>query len=255
MFLTYAAGADRFLETKWFQEKGMHLLMEDAQRKAQFSGLIDTFQDPNAQDPNVLARAISLEASVVWESLEICRVPEKRVASPGGTLPPLSFDQQLAMNRLRVIEALISGDYLDDNPVTMPESVALEDSSSFANQIRQREFEFWSSLGHFLTLHDGEGDAAKEIDSTLATCRSLLDTYENRDVIYSIAIARVVGQRWVDLPITSTHLNTGEDRQEAGQKLWIAQRFLEDEASGKATQKVIRYVCGMVLQAWTLSRE
>jgi hypothetical protein len=253
--MTYALGADRFLETNWFQDHALPYLMDDAQRKAQFSGLIDTFQNVNTSDPNVAAQGHSLEASVIWESLEICRAPTGRAASPGGTLPPPSSDQQIAANRLKVIEALISGDYLDSNPVPIPDSTVLDNSSAFANQMRQREFEFWSNLGHLLTLRDGGEDAGKEIDAALARCRVLLDTYENRDVIYSIAIARVVGQRWVNLSSTSTYLSNGEDRQEAGPKLYIAQRFLEDEASGKATLVVIRRVCGMVVRAWSLSRE
>lgn len=254
MFLTYASGADRFLETKWYQEKALSLL-EDEQRQAQFSGLIDLFIESTAGDPNVLARANSLEASVVWEFLAMCRLPEKPPASTGDAPPSMSPSRLLAINRLRVIEALVTGDYLDDNPVMMPSSVLLDNSSSFENQLRQREYEFWSNLAHFLTLRDGEGDAGKEVDAALARCRALLDTYENRDVIYSIAIARVVGQRWADLPAGAAQLSNGENRNEAAQKLYIAQRFLEDEASGKATTQVIKRVCGMVLQSWTLSHK
>lgn len=251
VFLTYAGGADRFLETKWFQEKALSLL-EDTQRQAQFSGLIDSFLDPNIGDPNVLARANSLETSVVWEFLGMCQLGEEPVEA-GGT-PPLSYNRILAFNRLRVIEALITGDYLDTNPVPMSDLVVYDDSSSFMNQLRQREFEFWSSLGHLLTLRDGEGDATNEIDAALARCRSLLDTYENRDVIYSIAIGRVIGHRWAELPASATHLSNGEERNDAGTKLYIAQRFLEDEASGKATTQVIKRVCGMVLQSWSQAR-
>lgn len=252
MFLTYAGGADRFLETKWFQEKALSLL-EDTQRQAQFSGLIDSFLDPNIGDPNVLARANSLETSVVWEFLRMCELLEEPVAA-GGSPPPPSFSRLLAFNRLRVIEALVTGDYLDINPVPMSDLVIYDDSPSLMNQLRQREFEFWSNLGHLVTLRDGEGDATNEIDAALGRCRSLLDTYENRDVIYSIAIGRVIGHRWADLPANSTHLANGEERNGAGTKLYIAQRFLEDEASGKATTQVIKRVCGMVLQSWSQAR-
>ncbi|KAK2755956.1 hypothetical protein FQN54_005753 [Arachnomyces sp. PD_36] len=251
----YCSGADRFLETHWFQEKGLPMLEGDPQQRAQFSGLIDTLSDPQPTDPIERGKASSLDASMVWTVLELCRVDEGGVASPGGTVPPASPARLVALSRQRVVEALITGDHFESNPATMPDSVFFEDASQFSNQLRQREYQFWSSLGYILTLRDGEGNATEQIDAALATCRSLLDTYENRDVLYSIAIARIVGHRWAELPATATHLANGETRQEAAHKLYIAQRFLEDEAAGKSAIPAIKRVCGMVIRSWTLSRE
>ncbi|KAN0071335.1 hypothetical protein V8E54_010766 [Elaphomyces granulatus] len=56
--------------------------------------------------------------------------------------------------------------------------------------IRFLEFN-WS----FSNPHDGEANSAKEINP-----RTLLDTYGNRDVIYSTAIARHIGRRWEHSP-------------------------------------------------------
>jgi hypothetical protein len=89
------------------------------------------------------------------------------------------------------------------------------------DQLTQRQLDFWSAIGYFLTLHDNEASAAKEIDDTLGRCRSLLDTYENRDVIYSIAIARHLGQRWADFPHSFPQPITTNEK-DAGAKLYVA---------------------------------
>ncbi|OJJ49405.1 hypothetical protein ASPZODRAFT_61087 [Penicilliopsis zonata CBS 506.65] len=247
---TYAPAIDRFLETRWFQEKALHHLMANSQLVAEYSALIDAFNDRNLTDPNVVARLESFEASIVWSTMDICR----RVPNLFNGNHEQDPDHLAASTRLDVIEALITGEHLDLNPL---EELVHEPSSnppSLPDQLHQRILDFWNCIGHFLTLHDNEASSGKEIDDTLGRCRTLLDTYENRDVIYSIAIARHLGQRWADFPRSLPHPITTNEK-DAGAKLFVAQRFLEQEASGKGTTQVIKRVCGMVIRSWIVSRE
>lgn len=248
---TYAPAIDKFLETRWFQDKALSQLLTNAQLMAEYSALIDAFNDRNLGDPAVLSRVESFEASVVWQSMCLCRNLANRMNGSASQDPELIT----AAKRLDVFEALVTGEYLDINPLAQPiVQQPPPNTSSLALQLHQRAVDFWSAVGHFLTLHDDEASSAKEIDDTLARCRTLLDTYENRDVIYSIAIARHLGQRWADFP-RSVPQPTTTDEKDAGAKLFVAQKFLEQEAAGKGTTQVIKRICGMVVRSWTVSRQ
>ncbi|KAL4763048.1 putative C6 finger domain protein [Aspergillus foveolatus] len=246
---TYAPAIDRFFETRWFSEKALSHLLANAQLMAEYSALIEAFNG-NLSDPNVLARLESFEASVVWSTMTLCR-HVMNVSS--GSQP--DYDLLATSKRLDVIEAMITGDHLDSNPLAQfPTRQPAANPPSLPDQLMQRQLDFWSAIGHFLTLHDNEASAAKEIDDTLGRCRTLLDTYENRDVIYSVAIARHLGQRWADFPHSFPQPITTNEK-DAGAKLYVAQKFLEQEAGGKGTTQVIKRLCGMVVRSWYVSRE
>ncbi|KAL2005835.1 hypothetical protein VTN00DRAFT_10328 [Thermoascus crustaceus] len=250
---TYAPAIDRFLETRWFQDKALPHLMANAQLVAQYSGLIDAFSDPNINDPAVLGRTESFEASVVWDTMSLCR-PMANMSN-GNAAAPQDFDLIAAAKRLDVFEALVTGEHLETNPLAQsPLREPAANPPSLPDQLLQRSLDFWSSIGHFLTLHDDEASSAKEIDDTLARCRTLLDNFENRDVIYSVAIARHLGSRWADFPRNVPPPAT-TDEKDAGAKLYVAQKFLEQEAAGKGTTQVIKRICGMVVRSWIVSRQ
>ncbi|EAW10617.1 putative C6 finger domain protein [Aspergillus clavatus NRRL 1] len=248
---TYAPAIDRFFETRWFSEKALGHLLANAQLMAEYSALIDAFNDRNLNDPNVVAQLESFEASVVWSTMTLCR----HVMNVSNGSLGQDFDLLATASRLDVIEAMITGEHLDRNPLAQfPNREPAASPPTLPDQLMQRSLDFWSSIGHFLTLHDNEAISAKEIDDTLARCRTLLDTYENRDVIYSIAIARHIGQRWADFPHSiPQHVTPNE--KDAGAKLYVAQKFLEQEAGGKGTTQVIKRLCGMVVRSWYVSRE
>lgn len=248
---TYAPAIDRFFETPWFQEKALPHVMANAQLMAEYSALIDAFNDRNLEDPNVVARLESFEASVIWSTITLCRHVMNMANGNHGQ----DFDLLAASKRLDVLEALLTGDYVETNPLAQfPVRQPAADPPALTVQITQRSLDFWSCIGHFLTLHDNEASSAKEIDDTLARCRTLLDTTENRDVIYSIAIARHLGQRWADFPHSLPQPITTNEK-DAGAKLYVAQKFLEQQANGSGTTQVSKRICGMAVRSWFVSRE
>ncbi|KAE8375154.1 hypothetical protein BDV26DRAFT_268527 [Aspergillus bertholletiae] len=248
---TYAPAIDKFFETRWFQEKALTHLLANAQLMAEYSALIEAFNDQNLSDPNVIARLESFEASVVWSSMTLCR----HVMNVSNGSQGQDYDLLASSKRLDVIEAMITGEHLDSNPLAQfPPKETPTNPPCLSDQLAQRSLDFWSAIGHFLTLHDNEASSAKEIDDTLGRCRTLLDTFENRDVIYSVAIARHLGQRWADFPRSFPQPITTNEK-DAGAKLYVAQKFLEQEAGGKGTTQVIKRLCGMVVRSWFVSRE
>ncbi|KAE8325819.1 hypothetical protein BDV39DRAFT_177853 [Aspergillus sergii] len=248
---TYAPAIDKFFETRWFQDTALTHLLANAQLMAEYSALIEAFNDQNLSDPNVIARLESFEASVVWSSMTLCR----HVMNVSNGSHGQDYDLLAASKRLDVIESMITGEHLDSNPLSQfPPRDPPTNPPGLSDQLAQRSLDFWCAIGHFLTLHDNEASSAKEIDDTLGRCRTLLDTFENRDVIYSIAIARHLGQRWADFPRSFPQPITTNEK-DAGAKLYVAQKFLEQEAGGKGTTQVIKRICGMVVRSWFVSRE
>jgi hypothetical protein len=248
---TYAPAIDRFLETRWFRDKGLSQLLTNAQLMAQYSALIDAFGDKQVGEPAVRGRVESFEASVVWDTMSICRSARHLVRS-GNPEPMQEYDLLTTANRFDVLEALITDDHLKDNPLS--QELAREpppNPNSLQDQLRMRSLKFWNCIGHFLTLHDNEASSAVEIDETLARCRTLLDQIENRDVLYSFAIGRHLGQRLSDYP-RNRPTEGSSDEKNAHTKLYVAQRFIEDEAKDKGTNQVVKRLCGMVYRLWDL---
>ncbi|KAJ5388326.1 hypothetical protein N7509_010867 [Penicillium cosmopolitanum] len=229
---TYAPAIDKLLEVRWYSEKALPVLMADAQLMADYSALINAFNDWNLSDGNTVARLESFEASIIWRRLELGR-HDRSSQRNGGPLelePPRS-------------KLLVKS---DGNGCCHPPNAP--------DQFLQRQLDFWGELGEFLTLHDNEASSAKQIDDTLGRCRQLLDTYENRDIIYSIAIARHLGQRWADFPNSLPKVGYTTEK-EAGTRLFVAQKFIEEEAEGKGTTQIYKRICCMAVRSWWAARE
>ncbi|KAJ5779506.1 transcriptional regulator family: Fungal Specific TF [Penicillium paradoxum] len=246
---TYAPAIDKLLEVRWYSESALSLLMADAQLMADYSALINAFNEWNLQDGETLARLESFEASIIWKSMALCRqVPDGETGQQGR-----DWNLCVACARLNVVEALLTWNHLDSNPLSRELVMDAANPPNTPDQFQSRQLDFWDQVGEFLTLYDNEASSAKQIDDTLGRCRQLLDTYENRDIIYSISVARHLGQRWADFPNSLPKVGYTTEK-EAGTKLFVAQKFLEEEAEGKGTTQIYKRVCCMAVRSWWVAR-
>ncbi|KAJ6089688.1 hypothetical protein N7467_004904 [Penicillium canescens] len=246
---TYAPAIDKLLEIRWYSEKALSFLMADSQLMADYSALIDAFNEWNLQDGETLARLESFEASIIWKSMALCRqVPDAESGQQGR-----DWNLCVACARLNVVEALLTWNHLDSNPLSRELVMDAANPPNTPDQFQSRQLDFWDQVGEFLTLYDNEASSAKQIDDTLSRCRQLLDTYENRDIIYSITVARHLGQRWADFPNSLPKVGYTTEK-EAGTKLFVAQKFLEEEAEGKGTTQIYKRVCCMAVRSWWVAR-
>lgn len=249
----YGPHIDKFLETQWFNHRGLHYVLQDARLCEQFATLVARF-NISQQDPGydqAKAATQSLEASVIWSIMSMAR----RVAgSPDPSSGQISAEDINggvldAATRVEVLENMLLGQHLDSE---MPRST--ENSRNGAGlqvQLQEREREFWRLMHKFLTIRDDEASASHELDATLKDARNFLDVKENRDVIYSIAVVRLHGGR-ENLDSLSHQNNGGGTGQD--KNLTLAKDFLEKQAAGKGTTQVVQRICGMAARAWTLPR-
>lgn len=255
----YAPAIDKFLETRWFVLRGLQYLMENDRLCDQFATLLVRFtMAPNPTDPYAHQQYYvtqSLEATIIWAMMGLCRqVASKPKLESGEGDDPDTKDGVLdAANRLEIFEALVTGEYLDAG--SAPQESDAESSSNgttLDNQLKSREREFWRLVHTFLTIRDDEASAAKEIDDTLASCRNRLDGRENRDVVYSIIIARHVGARVAEFPHNLQQAES-DDEKDNRNKLLVAKRFIEDQMD-RGTNQVVQRMCGMAAKSWSVKR-
>jgi hypothetical protein len=228
----YAPGLENFLESKWFSIKGLNKFLGDKALMDLFGSLLVQFSKPNTDEKEILYTN-SVEARVVWALA--CNVragaAELNGAKSTGLVPPTD-DPVEAAQRLAVFEALLTGKVPINNALTQP-------VPGSTDHHRLRELEFWYTLGN----------PNKQIDNTLSTLRTLLDGRENRDVLYSIAVVRAIGQRVSDYTSSDMphHFDEGDDKS----KLRVAKQFITDEASGNGTTNVIRRFCELATRTWS----
>ncbi|KAL6717919.1 hypothetical protein ACLMJK_004004 [Lecanora helva] len=258
----YAPGMDKFLETRWFLTRGLTHLMENSRLCNQFAALLARFAATysNHPDPHTYHYSCttqSLEATVVWAMMSMCRQVSGKSKSETETIDEQDIKEGVhdAARRLEAFETLITGEYLDTDTAPPPSSEAEPNGTGLDNQLKTRSQNFWSHLHTFLTLHDDEASSAKEIDDTLAVCRQLLDSRENRDVIYSIMIARHVGARMAEFFPNNMQGQQAESNDEeiSKNKLIVAKKFIEDQEI-KGTNQVVQRLCGMAVRSWSLKR-
>ena len=252
----YAPALDKFFETKWFQLRGLSHLLNDDHLCDQIATLIRRFAIDTNHPSYFAATAAthSLEATVIWAMMSLARRVAESPNPANGQVNYLEVNDgvQDAAKRFKIFENLVLGQYLDSKPEPDPETFRAN-GTVFEEQQKNRERDFWRHIHTFLTLHDDEASSANEIDETLGKCRVLLDSRENRDVIYSIVIARHLGARVAEFPNNLQQPTSNEEDGEKN-KLYVAKGFIESEAGGKGTNQVIQRVCGMVVRSWPMPR-
>ena len=252
----YAPAVDKFLETRWFTTRGISHFVHDTKLCQQYMHLIQKFSVP-AGNFNAGFVVQSLEASVIWQTMCLCRGVSAAVnnsTTNGQAEYNIEVNEGVhdAAQRLEVFEKLVTNVYLEGEPLSQPAPSTGRNNSMLDDQLKYREREFWRLVSVFLTLHDDEASTAKEIDNTLTECRRLLDSRENRDVIYSIAIARHISQRMAEASGRATDSADGKENtveKDEQDKYRVAQQFLSDQARGRGTTQVIQRVCGMAMNS------
>lgn len=211
--------------------------------------MLDRFRSIKNDDYQGLQTTRSLETKLVWSLLCLPRSPR---AATNGVTGSTSQEEMLqlaeAQKRLDAIEALLLHTTLERNP-------CLE--IAYSEQLQNNKYwevEFWRLLGHFVAYPDprastGPPPAGTSPDETLQACRNILSMLENRDVLYSIMVCRLVGPRLPDFP-DGVHQAMNNDDGDPRTKVFIAKKFLEDEAGGKGTNQVVQRLCDMAIRSW-----
>jgi len=225
--------------------KGWHKLKSDVPLLDAFAALLQQFSKQAVKNvPEESRIAFAAEGRCVWALANMTRgaVAELNGHTTHRTVPP-NDDPVEAANRLNVFETLLTGRVAAGNSLTAPVPLSTDHH-------RLRELEFWHTLASFVTLnYEDSGPAAtKAVDDNLAALRNLLDGRENRDVLYSIAVVRGLGQRVSEYTESDTPLHLDESDNKS--KLLVAKKFIQDEASGNGTTNVIRRFCELAARSW-----
>ena len=246
----YAPGLDRFLETSWYSTKGSSLLISHNKICEMFADLIKKFRMINSNNYNGMRQIASMEARLVWNLVTLPRLsPPSPAPETNGSTTPKVMDEQLSnvKRRLSTLEALLTNNALDTNFV--PEA----DGTSSVPPANSYEIEFWRNLGLFAALSETSPDSKEKIENALNSMRNVLGQLENRDVLYSIAVARYYGLRVAEFPGGMQQAFSTDD-SDRHTKLFIAKHFIEQEANGKGTTQVIQRFCGMAVRSWSAIR-
>lgn len=282
----YAPGIDKFLETRWFTTRGWSHLAVDIELLELWATLINRFSIVPVHDKYGHSANRSLEARVLWSSMALCR----RVSNGGQNGNPIEVAEGVheAAKKVDIYETLVTNRYFDVAPLPLPSlpttttgaivgtatltmnnmnnGTTATTTTKLDEQLNHREREFWRLLGLFLTLHDDEAAAAQEIDETLNGCRLLLDSRENRDVLYSVAIVRHLGQRLAEGGKVKEegggnvggHGNgngngnggVNNDEQDPRTKFLVARTFVQAQADGKGMTQTVQRLCDVVIRSW-----
>ncbi|KAI1810409.1 hypothetical protein GGS20DRAFT_187511 [Poronia punctata] len=233
----YAPGLEKFFETEWYLKPGgSNALASNPRVQEVLAVFLQSLATTNPDDVSGMAYSANLEFRVVWElATLVYSSPEYKSSVSGGL--PAADDASEARNRVVVFDTLLSGGFLDQNPLRPP-----IDNPDNANYHRNRELRFWYGLAQFLMIYDQPNmDMTPQRDHILAQLRELLDGRENRDVLYSLTVIRALSYKFpADFEITlPPHLDESDPKS----KLAVARKFVQDEArvTGGTTNVVRRF--------------
>ncbi|KAF4549543.1 Fungal Zn(2)-Cys(6) binuclear cluster domain-containing protein 18 [Elsinoe fawcettii] len=239
----YGPALNSFFETTWYTDHGDAYLFSRPQEVHFFihASRILRQRLPHPQpDP---ATVTAVEMKLVWHFAALPRIAwEIRQAA----------DTQLAdlLHRLDVIEHLITGAVL---PVNLIPPAPLPPKKASYEDIPTPEFlahSFWHHLGMFTAQDDTSryfnagSQTNRNITDSMGAMRQILSVLENRDVLYSIAIARHIGGRLTRLEQAFPPSSRSQDPEEPLNKFGVAWKFLGDEEVG-GTTGVVRSIASL----------
>jgi hypothetical protein len=245
----YAHALDKLFETSWYTTLGFATLTAD-HKLHEFA--VQCMEEMRAKPASYgqtapMPTLASLEARLVWSLAAMPRVHHHH--NTNNTSPSLITRELLP--RLDTVEHLLTGRYLDVSRV--PPAAAAELGGD--QDVKSTQQAFWHYLGRFTSLRDDQGDAhtLESISRELANMRVILNVLENRDVLYSIAVARHIGGRIPEWSPHTPHLPLSNDPNDDVNKLHVAYGFVRTEDQ-RGTSQVIQRICSMSLRAWVLQQ-
>ena len=236
-----APGLNRLLETNWFTDSGLAKLLTTRSLCSEVAELLQHFtrvSGQNSADAEYRCRAT--EARAVWHLLELCK-PD---GDGSANRPPSSIDLNTAHGRLEVLECLLT------NRILSEQNLLQNGPDSSWPRERADEFLFWLDLAKFLARRSDDPAAAAEMDNLLHQSRNRLSGRENRDVIYSLMITRHLAWRIPGFP-HSMHPESGGESSPVN-KVYIAHKFIADEAGYRGTNHPIQRICDMAMRSWAI---
>lgn len=241
----YAPGLDKFFETEWYGTMGEAILEADRSTAHFFKHCINRFR----QQPPDFQTLPALEARLVWLLAGLPRVATRNNGGNNNLTPPLAL-----LQRITTVEHLLVGSFSEphDVPLAPDPLPSHRDDAAYA---RYLEDSFWHQLSTFTTIRDDDALMAPPpaIDAALLAMRHILSMLENRDVLYSIAIARHFGGRMKDFDHERLLVATSNEPEDPLNKLVIAQTFIAQE-EGAGTTQVVQRLCGMARRSWSQQR-
>lgn len=240
----YATGLSAFFETTWYYwvENGKMSFPRDPRLVEHMATFLKILEAVKANDHAQMAYSGILETRIVWELAQtVYQTPDKPNTGMRMSLPA-EGDPGEARNRLRVVEALLCGDYLPNNPLSPP----VNDT----DPQRTRQYDFWYSLADFVRHRDHPDSplACKARDDVLTRMRHLLDGRENRDVLYSIAVVRELAPNYG--PSYTAAVPQHPDETDPKNRLAVASKFILDESQVTGgTTNVVRRISDIASRA------
>lgn len=245
----YAVGLDRLFETAWYSQYGLIHLQRDTTLQDFVMQCAEQFkarEDANAKQTQ------SLEARLVWL---LATMPRTYHRMSNGTANDPALQELLP--RIDVVEDILTGQYLDPgrvspSPQHQPPMPPGTDSAAVNQKFNERSF--WHHLARFVAVRDDHPNVQGEIDDALSTMRNLLHMLENRDVLYSLAVARHIGGRMPEWHPNRHLVASSNDQNDPVGKLKVAQQFVESEDQ-RGTTQVIQRICSMAIRSWILQKQ
>lgn len=241
----YVHGLSSFFESEWFQHKdaqGSLTFPNDPNVVSVFSAFLNIVQRTQTNDHPGMVSSGVLEARLIWALATLPFVLCPQATNAANNAAPHPADGIEARNRVLVIQTLLNGDFLTENPL-----------SRALNQMQTpggREFQFWYTLGEYLRYCDEQTPTkAAQREKELNRLRQLLDGRENRDLLYSIAIARELAPMFeagYEHTVPQHH-----DESNPRDRLFVASSFIRSEAQVTGgTTNVVRRLSEIAIQAF-----
>jgi hypothetical protein len=198
-----------------------------------------------------MAGIFSQEARLIWHMLGVCKHSPPVANGTNGVASANPEGDDLSLREVRarfdILEALLTNQTLPANPlhhISYPSDVPAP---------KRAELDFWGELGTFVIHADNEAPSPNPVDYALSTMRTVLQAQETRDALYSIAIARRLGNRIGGFPNSIPPSPADSNPESDLSKLHVAMGFISYECRN-GSQQVTARICDMAMLSWTVSR-